>query len=333
MSAPEIPQTELSKLIVDRPHVVLLGAGASRAAFPEGDRNGVKLPLMCDLVEMLGLDQIFEGAGIDYAGRNFEEVYSDLCKHGEHKQTREKVEKRIQDYFGSMELPDAPTIYDHLVLSLREKDVIATFNWDPFLFQACARHCGFARLPRIMFLHGNVAIGYCATDKLKGPTGTLCHKCGRAYVSSPLLYPIGQKNYTADPFISREWTGLQSALRGAFVFTIFGYGAPQSDVEAIDLLKEAWRKAGTRELEQVEMIDIKNADDLRETWDPFIVEHHYDTEMSFYESWIARHPRRSCDAVWRQIMELEFLVDNPIPRQLPFGEQLAWFKQLVEAEH
>src|SRR5688572_1243585 len=167
MTVPEIPQAELSKLIVDRPHVVLLGAGASKAAFPQGDRNRVELPLMCDLVEMLGLDQIFKRSGINYAGRNFEEVYSDLCEHPEHKQAREKVEERIQDYFSSMQLPDPPTIYDHLVLSLREKDVIATFNWDPFLFQAGARHCGFARLPRIMFLHGNVAIGYCATDKMK----------------------------------------------------------------------------------------------------------------------------------------------------------------------
>ena len=170
MSVPEIPQAELSKLIVDRPHVVLLGAGASRAAFPDGDRNGVKLPLMCDLVEMLGLDKIFERSGIDYAGRNFEVVYGDLCKQPELNQAREKVEERIRDYFGSMELPDPPTIYDHLVLSLREKDLIATFNWDPFLFQAGVRHCGFARLPRMMFLHGNVAIGYCATDKVKGPT-------------------------------------------------------------------------------------------------------------------------------------------------------------------
>jgi cyclic nucleotide-binding protein len=29
--------------------------------------------------------------------------------------------------------PELLTLYDHLVLSLRPKDVIATFNWDPFL--------------------------------------------------------------------------------------------------------------------------------------------------------------------------------------------------------
>jgi hypothetical protein len=80
------------------------------------------------------------------------------------------------------------------------------------------------------------------------------------------------------------------------------------------------------------MINSKYEDDLRQTWAPFIVEHHYDTETSLYDSWIAGHPRRSCDAVWRQVMDLEFLEDNPIPLHLPFGEQLAWFRQLVEAE-
>ena len=32
------------------PHVVMLGAGASVAAFPNGDKNGRKVPLMKDLV-------------------------------------------------------------------------------------------------------------------------------------------------------------------------------------------------------------------------------------------------------------------------------------------
>jgi hypothetical protein len=64
MDSPEIPQAELAKIIVDRPHVVLLGAGASRAAFAHGDKNGLKLPLMCDLVGKLGLDRILERFGI-----------------------------------------------------------------------------------------------------------------------------------------------------------------------------------------------------------------------------------------------------------------------------
>jgi hypothetical protein len=287
---------------------------------------------MCDLVEILGLQPVLERFGIDYRGRNFEDVYSDMHRERRQQEAREEIEKRIHDYFAAMELPDSPTLYDHLVLSLREKDVIATFNWDPFLFQACARNWQFAKPPRLIFLHGNVAIGYCADDRLKGPAGTLCAKCGRPYVSSRLLYPVNEKNYTSDPFIKSEWTGLQSALRNAFVFTIFGYSAPESDVEAIELLRKGWGRAETRELEQVEIIDLKGDDELREKWDAFILEHHYDTEKSFYDSWAGRHPRRSCDAVWRQVMELEFLDDNRIPQTLPFEQQLAWYKHLTDAE-
>jgi len=32
-------------------------------------------------------------------------------------------------------------------------------------------------------------------------------------------------------------------------------------------------------------------------------------------------------------MEVDFLDDNPIPRLLPFNEQLRWYQQLLDAEH
>ena len=36
-------------------HVVILGAGASKASFPDGDSNGYKLPLMNDFAKKKGL--------------------------------------------------------------------------------------------------------------------------------------------------------------------------------------------------------------------------------------------------------------------------------------
>jgi hypothetical protein len=124
METPKIPIGELEKILMGRPHVVLLGAGASRAAFPQGDKNGLRLPLICDFVEVLGLASILKRSRIDFIGRNFEDVYSDLCEKPEHRGVRDEIENRIRDYFSRMELPDAPTLYDYLVLSLREKDVI-----------------------------------------------------------------------------------------------------------------------------------------------------------------------------------------------------------------
>ncbi len=36
-----------------RPHVLILGAGASKASFPQGDGNGRKLPLMNELSDVI----------------------------------------------------------------------------------------------------------------------------------------------------------------------------------------------------------------------------------------------------------------------------------------
>jgi len=60
-----------------------------------------------------------------------------------------------------------------------------------------------------------------------------------------------------------------------------------------------------RRFEEVEIIDIKSEDELREKWDPFILSHHYRTCSSFYDSLTANHPRRTCDAMWRQVMDAE----------------------------
>jgi hypothetical protein len=105
---------------------VAIEVRATRQGRPQGDKNGLNLPLMCDFVEILGLNIVLDRLGIDYTGRNFEEVYSDLYGRPECKEARVKIEDHIRNYFARMEFPEPPTFYDHLVLSLREKDVIAT---------------------------------------------------------------------------------------------------------------------------------------------------------------------------------------------------------------
>lgn len=65
------------------------------------------------------------------------------------------------------------------------------------------------------------------------------------------------------------------------MFTIFGYSAPKTDISAIELLKEAWGTAEKRNLEEIEIIDIRSEEDLRQTWDEFIHSHHYTTHSNF----------------------------------------------------
>jgi len=55
-------EQEINQIEVGKPHVVILGAGASYAAFPNGDKNRKKLPLMNNFVETLGIEELIERA-------------------------------------------------------------------------------------------------------------------------------------------------------------------------------------------------------------------------------------------------------------------------------
>ncbi|MEA3296456.1 MAG: hypothetical protein U9R56_01160 [candidate division Zixibacteria bacterium] len=78
MSIDDVNYSEVTDLGMERPHVVILGAGASLASFPDGDKNGLRLPLMNDLVTVCGLSEVLEKHGIGAEVGNFEELYSDL---------------------------------------------------------------------------------------------------------------------------------------------------------------------------------------------------------------------------------------------------------------
>lgn len=331
--------TDIGELIRDtrigRPNVVLLGAGASKAAFPEGDRNGKKLPLMVDFVETIGLSSLLQEQGIRYANRNFEEIYSELYEDTRYRPIIEIIKDKVWQYFIQLGLPPYPTLYDHLVLSLRDKDWIATFNWDPFLYLACWRNHQRAKLPHVLYLHGNVAVGYCPNDNIKGWVKSKCSKCGNGLTPTKLLYPIRQKGYSQDSFIKAEWETFKGALSSAYILTIFGYGAPQSDVEAIELMKGAWGDKYQRNIEQIEIIDIKGEEELRDTWKNFIHTHHYSVTNDFYKSSLALFPRRTCEAEWNYSMpkKLAFYPQNPIPRNLEFEDLWEWYSPLIEAEN
>jgi hypothetical protein len=328
-------EEEITQIEIGAPHVVILGAGASLAACPTGDRNGKQLPVMKNFVKTLNLSGILKKTAVDLRKRNFEEIYDQLYKDEKHFGVRQELEDVIYRYFSSMLLPDYPTIYDHLVLSLREKDVIATFNWDPLLTQAYKRNPRRYKKPKLLFLHGNVTIGYCEKDNITGINGNVCSQCGIKLTPSKLLYPVQEKDYHRDGFISGEWKELVYAMKHAFWVTIFGYGAPKSDLSAIELLREGWGDKNKRSMEQTEIIDIKPEKTLRLLWNPFIHTHHYEVHSNFYDSWISNHPRGTGEAYLNQYCWARFIEDNPIPQGIDFPELWKWFDKLheVEAKH
>jgi hypothetical protein len=221
------------------------------------------------------------------------------------------IGQKVFDYFSALRLPDTPTIYDYLLLALRPKDLIATFNWDPFLFQAFLRNRRFTdALPRLSFLHGNVTVGYSAKDQRAGPVGMRSRATGDEFVQTPLLYPVTHKDYNQSEFITHEWERLKVWLEGAKRFTIFGYGAPVTDVEVVDLMSSAWGNPGERNMEQIEIIDIQPKETLADRWGRFIHTHHYECFNNYFQSSLASFPRRTgsvlCINSFRSHLERSF---------------------------
>lgn len=323
-------------------HVVILGAGASIAStYRNSEKNGKRLPSMDNFIDIVGLNDLINLVPENLQAKNFETLYGNLHKNDPASEILVEIERRINDYFGNMQLPDEPTIYDYLVLSLRGKDLIATFNWDPFLYQAWVRNGEFTKdLPRLSFLHGNVAIGYSKEDKRCGPVGYQMRRDGGVFEPTKLLYPVEQKNYTDDEFINIEWNRVKywlSKESGTVRATIFGYGAPVSDVEAVSLLNNAWGTPDDRAMEQFEIIDIVPEEELRKRWNGFIHSHHYDVSDNYFGSSLAYNPRRTSESYFSHYQPMSpkeaFRSSNPIPDNFKTLDELwDWHRPLIEAE-
>jgi len=324
-------------------HVVILGAGASIAStLRNPEKNGKRLPSMDNFVDVLDLHDIVDKVPIQLKANNFEKLFGNLHREDPNSDLILEIETRIREYFGSMQLPDEPTIYDYLLLSLRGKDLIATFNWDPFLYQAFNRNYEFTNdLPKFSFLHGNVAIGYSKEDKKSGAAGMYMRNDGGYMEPTTLLYPVEQKNYNGDEFISMEWEKIKfwlSKKSKTVRATIFGYGAPISDVEAVSLLNDSWGTPEERNMEQFEVIDISPEEELRKKWNGFIHSHHYDITNSYFNSSLAANPRRTSESYFSHYKPLTpsqaFRSNNPVPQNFKTLEELwEWHKPLIEAEN
>lgn len=292
------------------PHVTILGAGASKAAMLDGDRYGKIIPLMDDLPNILSDDWKNLIREAQPPQGNFEATFSWIKKNGKFEQPLLRIEKLIEKYFQGLELPDHPTIYDYLVLGLRGNDIIATFNWDPFLMQAHMRNRDVAELPDIRFLHGCVAFATCSEHDILGCPLEVCPECHRDLDQGHLFYPEEDKDYVKDSIIYRDWEVVTKKLQKAFHLTIFGYSGPVTDYNARKLLLDGWIQTPIRDIGHVEIIDIIDEENLRENWAEFIPFDHDMIIKDFWGSTIARWPRRTYEykmAASRYGMPAEFL--------------------------
>ena len=289
-----------------RPHVVLLGAGASRAAFPDGDRHDRSVPLMPDLADLLGPPWTDLLARANPPVNGFERQFTWLRHQNRYTDCLHEIERSLFDYFVSLALPDRATVYDHLVLGLRQKDVIATFNWDPFLLLAHRRNrLPDLHLPDIRFLHGCVLYASCIQhSEVLGSPGEICPRCNESLTRSSLIFPVEDKNYVDDRLIAEDWRAVTDTLPEAFQLTIFGYSGPSTDHQAKTLLQDAWGASATddssmssmRQLSHLEIIDTVERRELYDRWKDLIPLDHLIPTDTFWESSVARWPRRTAEA-------------------------------------
>lgn len=317
-----------------KPHVVILGAGASVATIPGGDRNGRATSVMDGFLETLGMSEVISRLNLDVSSNNLEDIYSEIASKPECSQVREQLDSRIREYFNLFEIPSTPTIYDFILLALRKKDLVATFNWDPLLIQAYQRASQITSdLPSLTFLHGNVSVGYCAEHARGGIVTESCPMCGVQFTPSRLLYPITQKNYNSDPFTSSSWRQLERSLADAYLVTIFGYSAPRTDVEAIGILKKSWGNMHDRNMEDFEFIDIKDEQALIDTWKDFVHTHHYSYKNNFFESSLAKYPRRTIEELFDRTQNCIWTSpSNPFVVDMSFAQIQITLQKLMQEE-
>lgn len=322
----------MHKNVSASPHVVILGAGASLAAFPLGDKNGKRLPLMNSLAYAINLREILPAKHLPLI-QNFEKLYSIIALDESLSEVKTEIEQRVYQYFYNLEIPEAPTLYDYLILSLRKKDIIATFNWDPLLIKCLRRHEHIKSLPKVVFLHGNVGVGLCLDCDILGYSyNKFCHHCHKPFEPMKLLYPVENKNYNSDRSIRREWEELKRHLNASLFATIFGYSAPTSDIEAKDLILNEIKTNASKVFSELEIIDIKAKVSVEENWNHFFYKSHYRVVDQLSNSYLWYHPRRSCDAFFSAYLMNTPWPDNPFPEFKSISEMHEWIQPLLNDE-
>ena len=312
------------------PHVVIIGAGASKAACPI-DKNGKAVPVLRNVHEVLGLKNTIEMYGFSKEElADFEVLFSNIYGKPQYEELQRELESAVRDYFQSLCITDGPTLYDYLILSLTEKDAIISFNWDPFLIQAYRRNIDVGNLPQLFFPHGNTGVGLCYDCHIKGYAKCLCPKCFSPLTDMKLLYPVGKKNYSDGDIIQNEWSGARSFLNHAAGITIFGYSAPETDAEAYNLLKNSYSKSNITTIAPFTIINLKqNETEQKAKWADIYDKHMLQYTDSFKDTILWSWPRVSLETLFDAILQQQPRDNNKSFRDFETLEELQAFVKTI----
>jgi len=143
---------------------------------------------------------------------------------------------------------------------------------------------------------------------------------------------MGQKDYRSYPLFAAEWDEFSKTIEHAYLLTIFGYAAPASDAAAREILLKAWSGNGTRELAQIEVIDILGQRALTARWKDFIVRDHVGAIRRFSQSYQYHYPRRSCEAFAFASLQQAPWATRPLPRTRVLSRLQEWVEPLINGE-
>lgn len=172
----------------------------------------------------------------------------------------------------------------------------------------------------------------CEKDTVVGISGRNCSRCGQPFVPSKLLYPDKHKVYLLDRFIKSEWDILRRYLGKAYYLTVYGYSAPKTDVEARSLMLDVWRKNKYLELAEVDVVDTATREALEASWEEFFFSHHYTIFDNMADSYLFRHPRRSCDAFASETLKNKPWHNNTFPKFDRLEDLQSWVVPLIGEE-
>ncbi|MGJ0909415.1 hypothetical protein [Clostridium botulinum] len=185
----------------------------------------------------------------------------------------------------------------------------------------------------MLFLHGNVSVGVCNEHKRGGPINSRCSVCGKSFERILLLYPVKEKDYDSHLLIHDSWNAVRQYMERAYMLTVFGYSAPKTDKSAIELLKSAWCSISDRNYEEIEIVDIRQEEDVKKSLDDFIHSHHYSVHKSFYDTTLGKFPRCSTEALFDKSMNNMWLDDSKGLRDgMNFSQLGKYFVPIIKEE-
>jgi hypothetical protein len=134
--------------------------------------------------------------------------------------------------------------------------------------------------------------------------------------------PDGDRNGRNPPLIANfvSTLGLEPLLRAHGVRRVPDYF-------------ETWAGNGLRELLDAEVIDVRPEREVEETWRTFFhLSRHRQVCSSFYDSWLGRHPRRTCEAAFRRFQLAQRLERDAIPTGVGFDVLYRWLEPFLAVE-